>query len=256
MTGAPDREYSPSYYARDVEDTLARQAAAGRRLVERHAPCRLVYGDDPLACLHLFVPPGPGPWPLMAFIHGGYWQELDHTATDFLAERYLAQGMAFASLGYGLAPATSLETMSEQCARGLAAALDRLAERSSVGAVTLGGHSAGAQLACRVAAEGSTRIDELLLVSGVYDLAPLVDTYVNAPLGLDRDRARALSPLHGELASLPSIRVVIAEHDPPTFRRQGRDFVTAVRDIGGQAEFVDRPGCDHFDVLEHLDAVT
>ncbi|MDT8894621.1 alpha/beta hydrolase [Halomonas sp. I1] len=249
---ARDHAYSPSRFARDDEATLARQAAEGAELVIRHRPRRLDDGEEPAAQLNLFVPEGAGPWPLMAFIHGGYWQALDHTATDFLAERYLARGMAFASLGYGLAPETSIETMSEQCARGLAVALAALGEYGGAGFVTLGGHSAGAQLACRVAAEGGTRLDGLLLVSGVYDLTPLVDTYVNAPLGLDRARARALSPLFGELAELPPSRVMIAEHDPPAFRAQGRDFVAALHAAGREALLVDLPGCDHFDVLDHL----
>ncbi|WP_275285844.1 alpha/beta hydrolase [Halomonas elongata] len=247
-----DRDYSPSLFARDYEATLARQAVEGAELVIRHRPRRLDDGKDPAARLNLFVPEGAGPWPLMAFIHGGYWQALDHTATDFLAERYLARGMAFASLGYGLAPEASIETMSEQSARGLAVALAALDEYGGAGSVTLGGHSAGAQLACRVAAESGMRLDELLLVSGVYDLTPLVDTYVNAPLGLDRARARALSPLFGELAGLPPSRVMIAEHDPPAFRSQGRDFVAALRAAGREASFVDLPGCDHFNILDHL----
>ncbi|MDN3558099.1 alpha/beta hydrolase [Halomonas maura] len=249
---ALDHAYSPSRFARDVEATLARQAAAGQALATRLCPLELVDGDDPAARLDLFVPEGAGPWPLMAFIHGGYWQELDHTATDFLAERYLARGMAFASLGYGLAPATSIEVMVGQCARGLEMALVALDERGGAGPVTLGGHSAGAQLACRVAAAGGVRVDALLLVSGVYDLTPLVDTYVNAPLGLDRARARSLSPLFDDLSALPPARVAIAEHDTPAFRRQGADFVTALRAAGREAALVDLPGCDHFDILDHL----
>ncbi|TLF53081.1 alpha/beta hydrolase [Halomonas urmiana] len=252
-----DRDYSPSLFARDAEATLARQAAEGRALAARRRPLALVDDDEPAARLELFVPEGAGPWPLMAFIHGGYWQELDHTATDFLAERYLSRGMAFASLGYGLAPATSIEAMATQCRRGLALALAALTDRGGAGRVTLGGHSAGAQLACRVAAAeaagpGGVEIASLLLVSGVYDLTPLVDTYVNAPLGLDPARARSLSPLFDDLSRLPPRRVVIAERDPPAFRRQGRDYHAAVQAAGGASTLKDRPGCDHFDVLDHL----
>lgn len=254
---ARNREYSPSRYARDVEATLARQAAQGAELAVRHRPHRLDYGDDPQACLDLFLPPDPGPWPLMVFIHGGYWQELDHTATNFLAERYLARGMAFASLGYGLAPRVSIETMIAQCRRGLEAVAAWVAEQGGIERLVLGGHSAGAQLACRVAAaetdspQGRT-IDELLLVSGVYDLTPLVDTYVNEPLGLDVARARSLSPRFDDLAALPPMRVLVAEHDTPAFRRQARDFRAAVQAVGGQAVLEELPGCDHFDILDHL----
>ncbi|WP_136248318.1 alpha/beta hydrolase [Halomonas borealis] len=249
---ARDHAYSPSRFARDVAATLARQAAEGGEQVARLRPLELADADEPATRLDLFLPEGEGPWPLMAFIHGGYWQELDHTATDFLAERYLARGMAFASLGYGLAPATPLEAMAAQCARGLAMARAALDERGGVGPVSLGGHSAGAQLACRVADEGGARVDALLLVSGVFDLTPLVGTYINAPLALDRARAGALSPMFADLSALPRCRVVIAEHDPPALRRQGSDFVAALHAAGREAVLVDLPGCDHFDVLDRL----
>lgn len=252
---ALDRDYSPSRFARDFEATLARQARQGRALAARHPSQRLRYGDDPAACLDLFLPEGGGPWALMAFIHGGYWQELDHTATDFLAERYLARGMAFASLGYGLAPRTSIETMIAQCRAGLGAVTRWLEEQGGLGRVALGGHSAGAQLAWRVAAAGgpdAARIDELLLVSGVYDLTPLVGTYVNELLGLDRTRARSLSPMQDRLTGMPPLRLLIAERDPPAFRAQARDFRDAVTAAGGRAALEDLPGCDHFDILDRL----
>ncbi|ATJ81579.1 alpha/beta hydrolase [Halomonas beimenensis] len=252
---ALDRDYSPSRYARDFQATLARQAEEGAALVARHPPQRLTCGDDPEACLDLFLPDASGPWPLRVFIHGGYWQELDHTATNFLAERYLARGMAFASLGYGLAPRVSIETMIAQCRDGLEAVTRWLEELGGIGHLVLGGHSAGAQLACSVAADAAPvagRIDELLLVSGVYDLTPLVDTYVNEPLGLDVARARALSPMHDDPSGLPPLRLLVAERDPPAFRRQARDFRDAVTAAGGRAVLEDLADCDHFDILDHL----
>ena len=252
METSQDLAYSPSHFARDFEATLTRQAAAGRELAKRHPPIAISAGDDPAACFNLFIPKGEGPWPLMVFIHGGYWQELDNTATDFLAERYLARGMAFASLGYGLAPKTSIETMVAQCIQGIEAAYHALTESGGAWSILLGGHSAGAQLAYWVAASGKVPIDKLVLVSGVYDLTPLVGTYVNEPLGLDRESARNLSPQLAKLSHLPPSQVVIAENDPPTFRQQGRDFVAALRAANVRAELLDLPACDHFDVLDYL----
>ncbi|MGP8288721.1 alpha/beta hydrolase [Vreelandella zhanjiangensis] len=247
-----DLAYSPSHFATDFEATLTRQAVAGHALRARHQPMALSYGDDPAACLHLFIPPGEGPWPLMVFIHGGYWQELDHTATDFLAEHYLERGMAFASIGYGLAPTTTIDTMIAQCVQGLKAAYHALEDNGGTWSITLGGHSAGAQLAYWVAVSGKVPIDKLVLVSGVYDLTPLVDTYVNEPLGLTQTQAQALSPQFGELAKLPPSQIVIAENDPPTFHQQGHNFIALLRAADVQAELVELPGCDHFDVLEYL----
>ncbi|MDI5932774.1 hypothetical protein [Halomonas kalidii] len=41
--------------------------------------------------MNLFLPDGDGPWPLLVFLHGGYWQELDASATDCLAVPFLAR---------------------------------------------------------------------------------------------------------------------------------------------------------------------
>ncbi|WP_027967495.1 alpha/beta hydrolase [Halomonas halocynthiae] len=254
---ALDKEYSPSLYAPGFEDILAKQASQGHAFAAAHAPQHLQYGKDPAACLDLFVPEGKGPWPLMVFIHGGYWQELSHTATNFLAKHYLERGMAFASLGYELAPQVSIETMIEQCHQGLRAAITQLKSQGGHRSLVLGGHSAGAQLAfwvatAEAAAKDSTPIDELLLVSGVFDLTPLTETYVNAPLGLDAARAHLLSPRFGKLSGLPPVHLIIAEHDTPAFRRQCHEFFAAILNVGGTANIMDLPGCNHFDVLDHL----
>ena len=245
--------YSPSHFARNFEATLMRQEALGIELVAQHQPIHLRYDDDPAARLNLFVPESTaGPWPLMLFIHGGYWQALNNAATDFLAERYLARGMAFASLGYGLAPKTSINAMVKQCIQGVRAAYSALAGSGGVWSIVLGGHSAGAQLAYWVAARGEIPIDRLTLVSGVYDLTPLVDTYVNEALALTPSQAFALSPLFADSSKLPACQVVIAENDPPTFRQQSHDFVLALRTSHIQVELMDIANCDHFDVLEAL----
>ncbi|MFB9867747.1 alpha/beta hydrolase [Vreelandella sulfidaeris] len=247
-----DIAYSPSQFARDFEATLTRQAIAGREQVAHHRPITVNVSDDPLACFNLFIPKGSGPFPLMAFIHGGYWQELDNTATDFMAEHYLSRGMAFASLGYGLAPHTSIETMVDQCIQGLEAAYHALTDSGGVWSIQLGGHSAGAQLAYWVAVNGKVPIDKMVLVSGVYDLTPLVDTYVNEPLGLSHAQAHALSPQFATLDQLPPCQVVIAENDPAAFRQQGHEFVKALLAADVPAELRDIPACDHFDVLEQI----
>lgn len=249
-------DYSPSMFARDFQATLSRQARAGHRLAERVRPYRLFYTDDAAVRTNLFVPERGKPSPLMLFIHGGYWQELDNQATDFLAQYYLTRGIAFASLGYGLAPRVSIETMVWQCRQGIALLRSLAGELGLVLPWALGGHSAGAQLACLVAIEefqdGDPNIlAELLLVSGIYDLVPLVGTYVNQALGLDEVRAHRLSPLyHDALKKLPHTTVVVAENDTPAFRGQARDFYRALCVAGVDTSWLDLDGHDHFDVLE------
>jgi|GEM_PF-1570264 len=256
-----DRAWSPSQFARAPEATLADQQRRGRALCQGRAPL----SRAPLsrasaqvedAGFDLFVPEGDGPWPVVAFIHGGYWQYLDRSALHFMASPLLDHGIAFASLGYGLAPTSTLAAMEDHCLASLEV-LSREAPGLGLGALALGGHSAGAQLACRVAMRavrtpvGRLAIEELHLVSGVFDLRPLVPTYVNDVLGLDEDAARAASPLFSPLGGLPPVFLSVAEEDPPGFHAQAEAFGRALEAHGVAVSLGRRPDCDHFTILDH-----
>ncbi|GEK49858.1 alpha/beta hydrolase [Vreelandella venusta] len=251
---AREHAFSPSRWARDFEATLDRQAALGERLRESHPPKRLVYGTGPQEGLNLFVPEGEGPWPLMVFLHGGYWQELSAFAIDFMAFHWLEQGWAFASMDYPLAPNASIETMVASCRQGVKALRRESNSLGLNGRIHLGGHSAGAQLALMscLGPERLSGIESLLLASGIYDLRPLVGTYIDAPLGLDTERAERLSPLCQALQGLPPLQLVHGEFDPPAFRAQGQTLKAMAQVAGVEAELCTRPECDHFDVIEYI----
>lgn len=252
-----EQAYSPSRWARGFKATLTRQAELGTRLRERYPPSRLSYGAGPREGLNLFLPEGEGPWPLMVFVHGGYWQELDAAATDFMAAPWLARGWAFASLGYPLAPGAGIDAMVAACRQG-AATLRREASALGLdGCIHLGGHSAGAQLAL-MSCLGEARltgIAGLWLISGIYDLRPLVGTYIDAPLGLDHQRAEQFSPLCQDLKGLPPLTLVHGEFDPPAFRAQGEALHERARVGGVAVELRPLPDCDHFDILERSGAL-
>ncbi|MCE3027308.1 alpha/beta hydrolase [Salinicola sp. DM10] len=250
-----DREYahSPRRWARDAEGTLAHQAELGRALRETHPPQRLAYGDADHAWLHLHRPEGDGPWPLMIFLHGGYWKALDATATDFMAKSWLARGWAFASLNYPLAPAATLEILIAESTQGVRYLLDHCEALGLSGRVRLGGHSAGAHLALMscLAPECAEAIEALWLISGVYDLRPLLGTSIAQPLDLDEPRAHRLSPLCQSLTGLPHLDLVHGEQDPPVFQRQGEALAAQAERDGVTATVTLMPGRDHFDILEY-----
>lgn len=251
---AREHAYSPSRWARDFEVTLARQAALGERLRQCHPPKRLAYGDGRLEGMNLFIPQGGKPKPLMVFLHGGYWQELNASAVDFMASHWLEQGWAFASMDYPLAPEASIEAMVAACRQGVEVLRRESAALGLNGCFHLGGHSAGAQLAL-MSCLGEERlggIESLFLISGIYDLQPLVGTYINEPLALDAERAERLSPLCQTLHGLPSLQLVHGELDPPAFRAQGEALKERATQAGVSAELYTRPDCDHFDILEYL----
>ena len=69
-------------------------AAAGR------AELDVAYGAGMRERLDLFLPEGARP-PLLAYIHGGYWQWNEKEPFAFLAEHLVAEGAAFANVSDG-----------------------------------------------------------------------------------------------------------------------------------------------------------
>ena len=184
--------------------------------------------------------------PLLVFVHGGYWQALSAADSLFLAPAALAAGWSYAAVEYTLAPAAGIATLVSVCG----AALTALAAVAPTRRVVLAGHSAGAHLAAMVALvhPAPLPLELVLLVSGVYDLRPLVHTSVNDPLGLDEAAAGSLSPMLLPLAAgRPPASVVWGDHDTDAFAAQGRAFADR---LGAPA--VEIAGRHHFDVVDEI----
>ena len=227
---AREREYSPSsciggnYQPFVTAYTVQSQAARAACVAMGARWHELRYGALPSQRVDVCVPAVPTPAKpssgkhlpsqrlpgLLVFIHGGYWQELSAQDGLFAAAGCVRQGLAFAALDYTLAPQASVADIVAECR----AALVQLAREAGVLGfdahnIVVAGSSAGAHLAAMVAwpdwkgVDGSAApsIRAAVLVSGVYELEPLVGTTINAALGLDAATAQANSPalllLHG-----------------------------------------------------------
>lgn len=268
-----EREYSPSSciggnYRPHIAAYAERSAAARARFADGAARLNLAYGASASQRLDLFVPSGSTSGasekgearrkpPLLVFIHGGYWQELSKEESSFAAAEALAQGLAFAALDYTLAPAASVATMVAECRQALAwlhaqaGALGFDAAR-----IVVAGSSAGAHLAALCALPGTAAAQVVrgaVLVSGIYEVEPLVGTSINDALGLDATAARAVSPaLATDLRGFPPSVVCWGEIETAEFKRQGRDFASRLRRAGSQCDVFEVPGRNHFDVILDL----
>lgn len=256
-----EREYSPSSriggdYRPIIAEYVARSARA--RATSR---CRrdLSYGGHPDERLDLFLAPRADA-PLLVYIHGGYWQELSKAASAFAACDAIAAGCAFAAVGYTLAPAASLDRIVEQCRR----AVDWLFEQAQAlgvdpGRIVLAGSSAGAHLAAMSLLGGRGRgrnrgraAAGAVLVSGIYDLRPLVRTYVNDALGLDEAAALRASPLALDLGGLPPTIVARGANETAEFARQSDAFAAALAAARVPSRTIVAQARNHFDVVLDL----
>jgi arylformamidase len=242
-----DREYSPSTRIASFDDEMARYRSSSDHAV-RLPHQVLPTGDRPDEFAIMFdLADGPGQR-VHVFIHGGYWQALSAWDSLAPAPACLAAGSAFAALNYTLAPEATIETMIDQCTQ----AVETIQQRFPTVILTLSGSSAGAHLAAQVACRRPDLVDRLLLAGGVYDLRPLIDTYVNEPLELDLQRATALSLLGPRPPALDTCQVLVVHGDNETdaFRAQSARFAA-----DWAAPLVEVVGRHHFDVVYDLAAI-
>ncbi|XP_078081827.1 kynurenine formamidase isoform X6 [Mustelus asterias] len=129
--------------------------------------------------------------------------------------------------------------------------------------VYLCGHSAGAHLGAMVLCTDwaefgiSPDIKGALLVSGIYDLCPIVHTSANDPLQMTEGDALRNSPLQfvntmKRQGGNCEIVVSVAQHDSDEFKKQSQEYYQAVKAAGLNVCFHDVPNTDHFDIIEKL----
>ena len=252
-----ETEYSPSTRlpSRDLQPFLDDYRA---RSDEAHlsVPARTVrYGPEPSNTSDLGLPsarPTGSAAPLHVFIHGGYWQQLSKLDSYFPAPACIGRGQAFAAVDYTLAPAATVDVIVDECVAALRHLRSIAADHGlDPGAITVSGSSAGAHLAAMATGRlaPAERPAGLILVSGVYDIEPLVGTSINDALGLDRPAARALSPLLLPVDGFPPTVVAFGDDETDEFKRQSRAMTDRLTAAGVAVAEHEIPGRNHFDVV-------
>ncbi len=254
-----EREYSPSSCIDDIMVYIQRYSDRSRVAYEKlAAQCQkdVKYGPEPRSAMDIFVPDGTGPFPVHVFIHGGYWQEISKAESVFAAPNFLDHKVIFIALDYTLAPEASLPEIVDQVRRGILWIQDNIDQyHGDKNNITLSGSSAGAHLVAEILNMDWAHkcpLKGACEVSGIFDLRPLVDTYVNDPLGMTGEVATALSPqFHIPRDACPVI-FSYGENETSEFKRQTQTYMAAWQDAGHEACYVDMPGFNHFDIILEL----
>ena len=254
---ARDRAYAPGSCVSDMSDHV-------RRYAERSTLARadltwreLRYGRGPAERLDFFPAHQQGDAGLLVFVHGGQWQPPGKSDAAFLAPDLVSRGVAFAALGYGLAPTHRLDDIVQMVRRGVlwlylrAAALGVDRER-----IVLSGSGAGAHLVAMCLLDGwlpshlrpADVLRAAVLLSGIYELEPLRDSHVGEAIGLSRDQAARNSPIRHLPTELPPVVVARGGTESAAFVDQHDLFVAALTVRGTPlADLVVRSR-NHFDL--------
>src|SRR6204780_3734285 len=200
----------------------------------------LLWGERPDETFDYF-PAASAAAPLLVYIHGGYWQEHSKDESLFAAPDCVANGIAFAAIDYTLSPRATLGTIVEQCRRAIAS-LHRQAVMLGFDArrIYVAGNSAGAHLAAMLLVAGwqaayglaDDAVAGAVLLSGIYDLEPLMGKYIDAALHPTDADVAELSPLR--LTMGRPVRTIVAwgENETAEFKRQSRAFAAPLAGDG------------------------
>ncbi|NQW21944.1 MAG: alpha/beta hydrolase [SAR202 cluster bacterium] len=215
---------------------------------------RTIPGPDSDVSVRIYTPEGDGPFPILAWFHGGGWVVGDLESADGAARNMCAGGQCVViSVDYRLAPDTKFPGPAEDCwaattwAVNNAASINGDPTRLAVGGDSAGGNLAAA-MALMAADRGGPEIALQLLVYPVTDLDYNTVSYGDNAEGysltkvtmqyywdqyIDAEHAAnpyAVPMRAKSLAGQPPALVITAEFDP--LRDEGEAYAKRLQEAG------------------------
>lgn len=178
---------------------------------------------------------------IVVYIHGGWWQWFSKDMFSYVAEPFNRAGYAVYMPGYTLAQDWHNDSPMESIVEQLELAIVKVfeeAEATSAKDVILVGHSAGGHLVSLlrktdwtqkygIPGEVARRLSSVFSLAGLFDLRPLVNSYVNDEIGMTRESAERVSPMHvppNGARQYPALHLILPEFDSAEFFRQTKEY--------------------------------
>lgn len=264
-----ERQYSPSRWSHrrmSADDVIKAHEKALKEGTEQaralaQTLLNVPYGEGDGEKLDVYIPSTTSlDVPLVIYIHGGYWQFLSKEDSGFMAVPLVNKGVVVVAVDYDIAPKGNMDLIVSQVRKSVVSVVQQY---SHISGLYICGHSAGAHLTAMILSTDWTQynvtpqIKGAFLVSGIYDLLPIMSTYVNEPLKMTEEIAVRNSPttLVQQLKASSSgchIVVAVAEHDSPEFRKQSEHYYKMLEASGLNVTLEDVPNTDHFNIIERL----
>jgi acetyl esterase/lipase len=213
----------------------------------------LTYGDRPRNTFDLFLP-AADPLGLVVFVHGGFWIGLDNSYWSHLARGAVETGYAVAIPTYTLAPENRISGITQEIGKAIEAAAGIVS-----GPIRLTGHSAGGHLVTRMVSATSPlpqeirgRIVNVVSISGVHDLRPLINTKMNEKQRIDVEEAYRESPVLLEPLVRSRVTCWVGAGERSEFIRQNALLANIWKGLGAETDCVEEPDRHHFNILDGL----
>jgi arylformamidase len=247
----PEHPAYLSGWQRDADTYRAEMTKA-----EGRTELGLSYGSSERQFIDLFFPEDAEGAPVALFIHGGYWRALDARMHSHLARGLVERGVIVGVVSYDLCPTVTIAEIIEQMRKASLFLWERLTRKLLVYGHSAGGHLAACLLATDWQSLDPTAPEDLVpagySISGLFDLAPMVETAMNADLRLTPDEARRVSPLFWPAPRGRVLDAVVGGAESSEFLRQSRIITVMWGKESAETRCEVIAGANHFSVIAPL----
>lgn len=243
-----------------LNDDLATSGQVRQKLAAEglaRLDCR--YGPGPRQLIDVFPAASPAA-PMLVWIHGGYWRALSKEHYTNIVPPLLAAGATVALVGYDLCPTVSLTQLLAQTRGALRWLRAHAPEmQADPDRIVLAGNSAGAHI-CAMALQHDwsdgdlplTSIRAAALITGIYDLSPVLRLPVQQEVRLTPREITALSPLNLPVGSKARVLVAAGADEPDLWIAQSRSYHQKLIGAGMDSTLMIAPKKHHFSITREL----
>jgi hypothetical protein len=244
-----DAAYNNNAAVSDGEQITEGWATASAKIrSQRPRHVDLPYGRGERNKWDLFPASDPNA-PCFVYVHGGYWQSRSRELYSCFAEGVMARGWSAALPGYTLAPDASLTQIVQEVHDALNWLASQGRAHGIAGPIILSGWSAGGHLTAMVLDHRSVRAG--LAISGIFELGPIRDTYLNERLKLTDEEIATLSPLRMSSVSKP-LAITYGTAELPALVGNSREYHAHRARSHLPGPLIPVPNANHFTIMEEL----
>lgn len=217
------------------------------------------YGEDPLQAIDIF-PSKVKNSPILVFIHGGYWRALDKKSYSFVAEPFLQHNFCVCIVNYRLIPSVNMKSLLQD----IQASINWIQKKAihynaDPNAIILSGHSAGGHLAFMSYLMNESlrpNIKAICSLSGLFDLKPIKDSYLNKVLDLNEKDVEDFSVSNKDLSVLkcPSM-LSVGSAETDLFIQESQSLYTQNRSLA-PIQYFEYKGLNHYQIVHKLGEVS
>ncbi len=230
------------------------------------------YIDDtnPKHKLDVYIPKNKKNFPLVHFVHGGYWMSGDKNYYAFATGLYGNIGTTLAKNGIGvvvqnyrLAPETQIQGQIDDVLSGIDWTVENMSQYGGdTHKIYLMGHSAGGHIVTLLGTNKdllkSKTLDSFVAgfidLSGILDIPEMVQTHtdefnqeISFPVfSAENEVQKKYSPTNYISSTLPHFLIIVGEHDFPLIKKQTAELIES---LVQKPPYYILPGQSHIDII-------